>query len=133
MKYVFKDRNGGVELYKRGEIVVVILSGACGSAVINYYAEKLKKLEYSGHRVVREVFDTEEIYSGPYVVSGPDLIILSEYGFDMKGSVKKKEVFGRSNLQGMHTWDNAFFWANKKKGEDLSISDLSSIIMENFA
>ena len=44
MKYVFKDRNGGVELYKRGEIVVVILSGACGSAVINYYAEKLKKL-----------------------------------------------------------------------------------------
>ena len=96
-------------------------------------AEKLKKLEYSGRRVVREVFDTEEIYSGPHVASGPDLIILSEYGFDLKGSVKKKEVFGRSNLQGMHTWDDAFFWANMKKGEDLSISDLSSIIMENFA
>lgn len=96
-------------------------------------AEKLKKLEYSGRRVVREVFDTEEIYSGPHVASGPDLIILSEYGFDLKGSVKKKEVFGRSNLQGMHTWDDAFFWANRKKGEDLSISDLSSIIMENFA
>jgi len=96
-------------------------------------AEKLKKLEYSGRRVVREVFDTKEIYSGPHVASGPDLIILSEYGFDLKGSVKKKEVFGRSNLQGMHTWDDAFFWANRKKGEDLSISDLSSIIMENFA
>jgi predicted AlkP superfamily phosphohydrolase/phosphomutase len=96
-------------------------------------AEKLKKLEHSGRRVVREVFDTEEIYSGPHVASGPDLIILSEYGFDLKGSVKKKEVFGRSNLQGMHTWDDAFFWANRKKGEDLSISDLSSIIMENFA
>lgn len=96
-------------------------------------AEKLKKLEYSGRRVVREVFDTEEIYSGPHVASGPDLIALSEYGFDLKGSVKKKEVFGRSNLQGMHTWDDAFFWANREKGEDLSISDLSSIIMENFA
>jgi predicted AlkP superfamily phosphohydrolase/phosphomutase len=96
-------------------------------------AEKLIKLEYSGRRVVREVFDTEEIYSGPQVASGPDLIVLSEYGFDMKGSVKKKEVFGRSNLQGMHTWDDAFFWANREKGEDLSISDLSSIIMENFA
>jgi len=96
-------------------------------------AEKLKNLEYSGRRVVREVFDTEEIYSGPHVASGPDLIVLSEYGFDMKGSVKKKEVFGRSNLQGMHTWDDAFFWANREKGEDLSISDLSSIIMENFA
>lgn len=94
--------------------------------------EKLKLLEYSGKRVVREVFDAEEIYRGPYVASGPDLIVLSEYGFDMKGSVKKKEVFGRSNLQGMHTWDDAFFWANKEKGEDLSISDLSSILMESL-
>ena len=96
-------------------------------------AEKLKNIEYSGQRVVREVFDTEKIYSGPCVTSGPDLIVLSEYGFDMKGSVKKKEIFGRSNLQGMHTWDDAFFWANGKKGEDLAISDLSRIIMENFA
>jgi len=95
--------------------------------------EKLKNLEHSGSKVVREVFDTDEIYSGPHVASGPDLIVLSEYGFDMKGSVKKKEVFGRSNLQGMHTWDDAFFWANSKKDEDLSISDLSSIILENFA
>jgi len=94
--------------------------------------ENLKRLEYSGQKVVREVFDTEVIYSGPHVASGPDLIVLSEYGFDMKGSVKKKEIFGRSNLQGMHTWDDAFFWANKEKGKDLSISDLSGIIMENF-
>jgi predicted AlkP superfamily phosphohydrolase/phosphomutase len=95
--------------------------------------EKLKSLKYSGHSVVRKVFDTEEIYSGPCVASGPDLIVLSEYGFDMKGSVKKKEIFGRSNLQGMHTWDDAFFWANREKGEDLAISDLSRIIMESFA
>ncbi len=95
--------------------------------------DKLKKLEYSGRRVVRDVFDTEEIYSGPHVTSGPDLVVLSEYGFDMKGSVKKKEIFGRSNLQGMHTWDDAFFWANSEKGEELAISDLANIIMENFA
>jgi predicted AlkP superfamily phosphohydrolase/phosphomutase len=94
---------------------------------------KLKSLDFSGRKVVREVFDTEEIYSGPHIASGPDLIVLSEYGFDMKGSVKKKELFGRSNLQGMHTWDDAFFWANSEKGKDLSISELSSILMENFA
>jgi predicted AlkP superfamily phosphohydrolase/phosphomutase len=96
-------------------------------------SEKLRDLKYSGRRVIREVFDTDEIYSGPHIASGPDLIVLSEYGFDMKGSVKKKEIFGRSNLQGMHTWDDAFFWANSKKGKDLSISDLSSILMENYA
>jgi predicted AlkP superfamily phosphohydrolase/phosphomutase len=95
-------------------------------------AHKLESLEHEGKKVVRRVFDTEEIYSGPYLPQGPDLIVLSEYGFDMKGSVKKKDVFGHSKLQGMHTWDDAFFWAKKEYGPDLSISDLSKIILENF-
>ena len=93
---------------------------------------KLTSLEFKGKKVVRRVFDAEEIYSGPYVSQGPDLIVLSEYGFDMKGSVKKKDVFGRSSLQGMHTWDDAFFWADQEYGSDLTISDLPEIIMRNF-
>lgn len=97
-------------------------------------SEKLEKLEYEGKKVIRKVLDAEEIYSGPYIAEGPDLIILSEYGFDMKGSVKKKDVFGRSNLQGMHTWDDAFFWTKKEeKGRDLSISDLASIILDHYS
>lgn len=95
--------------------------------------KKLDKLEYKGQKVVRKVWDAEEIYSGPYLAEGPDLIVLSEHGFDMKGSVKKKEVFGLSNLQGMHTWDDAFFWAREEKGHDLSISDLASIIMGHYS
>ncbi len=94
---------------------------------------KLKNLEYKGKKVVKRVFDTEEIYSGPEISKGPDLIVLSEYGFDMKGSVKKKEVFGRSGLQGMHTWDDAFFWAHAEHGQDLTISDLAEIIMRNYS
>lgn len=92
----------------------------------------LEKLEYQGKNVVKKIHDTDEIYSGPYLVEGPDLIVLSEYGFDMKGSIKKKEIFGKTDLQGMHTWDDAFFWANHNCGQDLSISDLAEIIMKNF-
>jgi len=95
-------------------------------------ADKIRGLKHEGQPVIREVFDTEEIYSGPLVPAGPDLIVLSEYGYDMKGSVKKKEIFGRSNLQGMHTWDDAFFWSAREESQDLKISDLSRIIMENF-
>ncbi|MFB0566799.1 MAG: alkaline phosphatase family protein [Candidatus Aminicenantaceae bacterium] len=94
--------------------------------------KELEKLEYKGKKVVSRVFDAEEIYSGPYLSEGPDLLVLSEYGFDMKGSVKKKEVFGRTNLQGMHTWDDAFFWADKNYGPDLSISDLAEIKLMGF-
>jgi predicted AlkP superfamily phosphohydrolase/phosphomutase len=102
------------------------------NAVKEEIQRKLTSLEFRGKKVVRRVFDAQEIYSGPYVSQGPDLIVLSEYGFDMKGSVKKKDVFGRSNLQGMHTWDDAFFWADQEHGSDLTISDLPDIIMRNF-
>ena len=95
-------------------------------------ASKLEKLEWEGHKIVRKVFDAEEVYSGPHTQQGPDLIVLSEYGFDMKGSIKKKEVFGRTNLQGMHTWDDAYFWANTDHGQDLAISDLSKIILDTL-
>ncbi len=95
-------------------------------------AAKLEKLEHMGEKVIRTVFDAKDIYSGPLSSKGPDLIVLSEYGFDMKGSVKKKDIFGRSNLQGMHTWDDAFFWSNDQKDSVLSISDIAPIILSQL-
>ncbi|MBN1939167.1 MAG: alkaline phosphatase family protein [Candidatus Aminicenantes bacterium] len=94
---------------------------------------RLEKLEFEGKKVVHKVFDTKEIYSGPYAVMGPDLIVVPEPGFDMKGSIKRREIFGRSpGLQGMHTWNDAFFLAKNDFGSDLQISDLAKIISDRF-
>ncbi len=95
-------------------------------------AEKLGRLEFEGKRVIRRVFDAAEVYTGPLVSKGPDLLVVSEPGFDLKGSVKKKEIFGRTSLQGMHTWDDAFFWAGRPAGEDLAIRSLASLILEDY-
>ena len=95
-------------------------------------AGKLRKLDYHGRKVVRDVFFAEDIYSGPYASKGPDLIVVGEPGFDMKGSVRKKEIFGRSGLQGMHTWDDAFFWAAADHGDGLAIEDVAPVILKNF-
>ena len=95
-------------------------------------ADKLENLEWEGKKIVQKVYDAQQVYNGPHADQGPDLIVLSEYGFDMKGSIKKTEVFGRTNLQGMHTWDDAFFWANTDHGQDLAISSLSRIILEKL-
>jgi predicted AlkP superfamily phosphohydrolase/phosphomutase len=95
-------------------------------------ARELSELTFEGRRIIRGVFDAAEFYSGPYVPSGPDLLVLSEPGFDIKGSVKKKAVFGRTNLEGMHTWDDAFFWADRKVADDLRISQLSAHILSCF-
>lgn len=102
-------------------------------AIRDEIIRRLEKLEFNGQKVVRKVFPAKDIYCGPYVSKGPDLVVLGEPGFDMKGSVKKKEIFGRTpGLQGMHTWDDAFFWAKNDFGEDLKISDLAGIIMDRF-
>lgn len=92
----------------------------------------LEELEYNGKKVIRKVFDADEIYDGPFAVKGPDLVVLSANGFDLKGSVQKKEIFVDTDLKGMHTWDDAFFWAKKNQGDDLAITDCAKIIMENF-
>jgi predicted AlkP superfamily phosphohydrolase/phosphomutase len=95
-------------------------------------ASRLTELEYNGRRVVREVFDSLEIYSGPQTSKGPDLIVLGNSGFDMKGSLESQDVFGRSDLQGMHTWDDAFFLSMRKCDPDFSISDVAGRIMEEY-
>jgi predicted AlkP superfamily phosphohydrolase/phosphomutase len=104
-----------------------------GQALKLEIAGKLERLTYEGRKVVKKVFFAEDIYHGPLVPLGPDLIVVGETGFDMKGSVKKKEVFGRTSLQGMHTWADAFFWAAEDMGSDLSIQDIAPMIMKNFS
>jgi len=101
-------------------------------ALKNEIKKKLESLNYEGEEVIEKISDTEDIYSGPEIPNGPDLIVVSKHGYDMKGSIKKEEIFGRSNLKGMHTWDEAFFWATKEKSSDLCISDIAEIILEDF-
>jgi hypothetical protein len=66
------------------------------------------------------------------VAKGPDLIVLAESGFDMKASLDKKEIFGRSDLQGMHTWDDAFLWTSRNCSAEPAISDVAAMIMKEF-
>jgi predicted AlkP superfamily phosphohydrolase/phosphomutase len=92
--------------------------------------KKLLLLEWEGERIVREVFDAEQIYEGPNVASGPDLVVLSKPGFDLKCSPQAQEVFGHSGLTGMHTWDDAFLLTpHPVGGSDFWIGDVAAILM----
>ena len=88
----------------------------------------LEALEHGGEKVVFKVFDRDEVYSGPVVEKGPDLVVVSHYGYDLKGSPREKNLFKRTVLQGMHTWDDAFFWSKDPTPEVLNITDLAGIL-----
>jgi predicted AlkP superfamily phosphohydrolase/phosphomutase len=91
-------------------------------------ADGLRGLRFEGDPVIAAVHPAGEIYRGPKVESGPDLVAVSNYGYDLKGSVKEPKVFNRTDLEGMHTWDDAFFWSAGETPPNVKITDLRSII-----
>ena len=94
--------------------------------------EKLLGLEFEGGKVLEAVHFPEEIYTGPETKNAPDLVLLSKHGFDLKGSVAKKEVFGNSDLTGMHTFDDAFFWAKECSIDKIKITNLADIFYKQL-
>ena len=71
------------------------------------------EIKYENEPILRQVFFKEELYSGLYLDYAPDLVLLSKHGYDLKATVQRDAVFGRSGLQGMHTYDDAFYFCDR--------------------
>ena len=65
-----------------------------------------------GKRLTKKVYLKEELYYGPFVKQAPDLVVLSFHGYDFKGKVDSSAVFGKTDLSGMHTQNDAFFYSD---------------------
>jgi predicted AlkP superfamily phosphohydrolase/phosphomutase len=68
---------------------------------------KFLELEIEGEKVIKDVFYKEEIYYGKYLDRAPDLVLLSNYGFDLKSGITKDSFYGKTFFEGMHSQDNA--------------------------
>lgn len=66
--------------------------------------------EDTGEKMIQKVWTREELYSGPYFHRAPDLVLQPRYGYDLKGSVSRNGLTGKSALTGMHTYDDAMFY-----------------------
>lgn len=92
--------------------------------VLKDIQESMKTLRgRDGEEVIDKIYRKEEIYQGPYFSQAPDLVCLPKEGYDLKGSLEKREIFGKNIFTGMHTWHDAFFVCS----EDLSFSQKPSI------
>ena len=92
-------------------------------------AARLKEITFEGRPVITHIFEREQIYQGPRTNLAPDLVLLSEPGFDLKGTTKGDEVFVDTHFQGMHTWDDAFVWTHLPIPDSPEISDLAKVIL----
>ena len=92
----------------------------------------LEELTFEGgSKIAKKIYLKEELYEGLQVDRAPDLVVLSRHGYDLKGKVSSNAVFGRTNLVGMHTQDDAFFHSSTGIQCD-SIFDARGIISESL-
>ncbi len=96
----------------------------------NALKDELLSLQVDGEKVIEKVFFKEDLYHGPLFDDAPDVVVLPKEGFDLKGSLKKNELYGRSLLTGGHTWENATFYINRKIGcKDPNIMDVGVTVL----
>lgn len=88
-----------------------------------------------GSKVIKRVYDNRELYSGPAARRGPDLVCVANDGYDLKGNLKKSEVFGRTHFMGMHTRHDAhcILPAGASPSQRLHIERLADFILDNFS
>jgi predicted AlkP superfamily phosphohydrolase/phosphomutase len=67
----------------------------------------------SEQRVMNDVFRKQELYSGPFMDSAPDLVCLPNSGFNLKAGFGADEVLSETSRTGMHTQHDAFLYVSK--------------------
>jgi len=90
-------------------------------------------LEHEGHKVIQDVFFPEQIYEGPEFDKAPDLVLLTNDGYDLKGNIKRPEVFGRTHFTGMHTRHDAFLLGTRPLPEKRPhIEDVPGLLLAHL-
>lgn len=90
------------------------------------------KLEYKGTKVIKKVYKKDEIYKGRYINNAPDLVLMSNKGFDLKSKLNKEEIFENGIFTGKHTHPDAFLFVNTEENsgvvpDDPSVEDIIKI------
>jgi predicted AlkP superfamily phosphohydrolase/phosphomutase len=83
--------------------------------ILNEIMEIFKNLDKDGRKVIKRVYRKEEIYHGPYLEKAPDLVLLSEPGFNLRGNLDEEGTFTKKIFTGKHTQENAFLFVNTKQ------------------
>jgi predicted AlkP superfamily phosphohydrolase/phosphomutase len=93
-------------------------------------------LEIDGKKVMRDIYRKEQIYSGPCVGDGPDMVLVGAEGFNLKANVKTSKLFDKGVFTGKHTQDTAFLLLKGLSDETIipevpAVSDIKQIAEKN--
>jgi predicted AlkP superfamily phosphohydrolase/phosphomutase len=86
-----------------------------------------------GELVIERVERRETLYGENCSSLAPDLVALARYGYDLKDQVSGRELLKPGMLKGMHTYDDAFLFVNRRATipEGIKIHDAYYIVGEH--
>ncbi len=91
-------------------------------------------IDNDGNPIIKAVYENDVLYHGPLCEKGPDLVCLAQDGYDLKGRLKRQEVFGKGHFTGMHTRYDAhcILPDSVETPERLHIENLAGIILDTL-
>lgn len=93
-------------------------------SVVDDIFSYFQDLELDGKRIMKNIHRKEDIYEGPYMNMAPDLVLMSERGYNLKANLNAADAIEESRFKGKHTYDDAFILINKKTERDFTSKDL---------
>jgi len=92
-------------------------------------------LQYNGRKVIDKIYRKDEIYSGPYTDQAPDLVLVSNHGFNLRSGIKSANLYEKSIFTGKHSQPDAFLLLGHpvepaQLPERPSVSDVLNIIKD---
>ncbi len=90
----------------------------------------------TGQPVIDRIYRGEELFSRAHldVPQPPDLLVCPHNGYDLKMGLTAPQTFVRTELQGMHTYDDAFLMTRgfNPESDNLEIKNLAKLILKFF-
>lgn len=119
-----------IYINKKSRFADGAVSDEDAEGIVSEITDKIAALTYNGKKIIRQVYRPDEIYSSKEIRLSPDMILLSNHGYDLKGRVSAETVFGRSHFTGMHTQDDAFIFSTSdlSQKDNITIFDIKGYI-----
>lgn len=108
-----------IYLNKKGKYPKGYVQKEQEQSVIEELVDLFSNLKKNGDKVIKKIYKKDEIYKGKNIDQAPDLVLLPNHGYSLRGSIGKEEIFEIDDkIVGMHTQPDAFLYV-MNKGENL--------------
>ena len=123
-----------IYLNLKGKYPCGSVEGSDVEPILSDIEDLFSGLEIEGRKVIRDIYRKGDIYTGRYIESAPDLILLSDHGFNLRGRMGAESLHSKGIFTGKHTQDTAFLllkgsYDPAKLPQAPRVSDVSGLII----